>query len=455
MPRSTDTARRAPARTGADSTRTEAISGADSVRDLIRRFRVEVFAGPDAGLARTSDGPRMLVGSHPTCDLVLSDRAVSRFHCEIAVDGATATIRDLDSRNGTRVDGVDVVQARVRNGSTISVGRDQLRFYLGEDHVAVRLANRDRWGKLVGRSRAMRAVFAVLERAAATDATVLLYGETGTGKEAAAESIHAESARRRGPFVVVDCSAIPSTLIEAELFGHAKGAFTGAEADRVGAVESANGGTLFLDEIGELPAALQPALLRVLERREIKRVGEPFYRPVDVRVVAATNRDLRAEVNANAFRADLYYRLAVITVRLPSLRERRDDIPLLVAELLSRAGVDGDAAGLVTDRFLSDLQRYNWPGNVRELRNHVDRCLALREQVPPGTDATEVPGTDSGAVDLTVPLRVARDECARAFERRYLQAALDHRGGNVTAAARTAGIDRVYFHRLLRRHGLR
>jgi DNA-binding NtrC family response regulator len=302
----------------------------------------------------------------------------------------------------------------------------------------------------------MRRAFALLERAATSDATVLLEGETGTGKEVAAESIHMESARRDGPFVVVDCAAIPQELLESELFGHEKGSFTGAMSAREGAFEAASGGTIFLDEIGELGLDLQPRLLRVLERKQVKKVGSNRYVPVDVRVVAATNRNLWREVNERRFRSDLYYRLAVVEVRLPPLRERREDLAKLVEHLLSTLGAAGSegATSLVTDSFLAELARHEWHGNVRELRNYLERCLALRERLPLGQDAVDAPA-HGDLPDVNQPLKIARERWTRILERRYVEAVLARHGGNVAAAAREAGVDRMHFYRLLWRYGLR
>jgi len=300
----------------------------------------------------------------------------------------------------------------------------------------------------------MRTVFAMLERAAQSDATVLIEGETGTGKEATAEALHTTGSRKKGPFVVVDCGAIPPQLLESELFGHEKGAFTGAVTARLGAFESAHGGTIFLDEVGELPIDLQPKLLRALERREIKRIGNARHQSVDVRVVAATNRNLRAEVNARRFRSDLYYRLAVLELRLPSLHERPDDVPLLVEHILAQLGAAGapGAEVLRDPRLLADLSRHPWPGNVRELRNYVERCLALREEPPlPPVDGAE----PAPAAPVEGDLRAARESWQRDFEKRYLQDLLAKHGNNVSAAARAAGVDRKYFYRLLWRNGLR
>jgi two-component system response regulator GlrR len=279
---------------------------------------------------------------------------------------------------------------------------------------------------------------------------VLLEGETGTGKEVAAESIHREGARKEGPFIVVDCGAIPDDLLESELFGHEKGAFTGAAGPREGAFRAADGGTIFLDEIGELGLELQPKLLRALERREIKPVGADAYQSINVRVVAATNRNLAAEVNERRFRSDLYYRVAVVQVRLPPLRERRDDIPGLANHLLG--GMGAQSSEIVDDRFLAELARHAWPGNVRELRNYLERCLAMREQLP--FDAGAAAASEDGP-DLGLPLKIARERWTRSFERRYVTQMLERHAGNVSAAAREAGVDRMHFYRLLWRFGLK
>jgi two-component system, NtrC family, response regulator GlrR len=427
-------------------------------RIQVRRFRLRIVAGPGAGAVHTSDGARVAVGTHESAQLRLEDRTVSRFHCEITVADERAEVRDLGSRNGTVVDGVPIFHAALRDGSVLALGHTQLRFELGRDHVQVPLSDKERFGTLVGRSPAMRALFARLERVAPTDATVLVEGETGTGKEAVAESIHRESARRDGPFIVVDCGALPHDLLDSELFGHEKGSFTGATGRRDGALEVASGGTLFLDEIGELPADLQPKLLRALERREIKRVGSNDYAPIDVRVIAATNRNLRAEVNERRFRPDLYYRLAVVELRLPPLRERTEDLALLTEHLLAGLGAAGrpEAEALRTPELLADLERHGWPGNVRELRNYLERCLALRESLPLRAEGDLVPSAgESVPIAADRPLREARELWTRHCERRYVAELLRDNRDNVTAAARAAGVDRVHFYRLLWRHGLR
>ncbi len=300
----------------------------------------------------------------------------------------------------------------------------------------------------------MRAVYALLEAAAAGHSTVLLQGESGTGKDLAAESIHLESARRDGPFVVVDCGAVPGNLLETELFGHEAGAFTGATAQRTGAFEAAIGGTLLLDEIGELSLDLQPKLLRVIERREIQRIGGVTRIPVDVRIVAATNRDLKTEVNARRFRSDLYYRLAVLSLRMPPLRERLEDLGPLIDELVAeRSDAPPElVADLRSPARLAELARYSWPGNVRELRNYVDRYLSLRRADPPGPTSIGAPPT---TIDVSRPLREQREQWTAHFERIYLAELLRGHGGNVAAAARAAGVARVHLHRLIVRSGLK
>jgi DNA-binding NtrC family response regulator len=317
-----------------------------------------------------------------------------------------------------------------------------------------------KFGQMVGRSAPMRTLFSLLERAAASDATVLVEGETGTGKEATAEAIHHEGPRKDGPFVVIDCGAIPHELLESELFGHERGSFTGAVAARQGAFEAASGGTIFLDEIGELSLDLQPKILRVLERRQVKRVGSTAYGNVDVRVIAATNRSLRAEVTAQRFRSDLYYRLAVVQVKLPPLRERIADLPILVDHVITAlgAGERTIARSLRSHEFLDRLTRYRWPGNVRQLRNYIERCIALDDStLPPNLDTAppEQERPVEAPIDITKPLRMAREQCVNHFERRYLEAILLKHNNNVSAAARSAEVDRIHFYRLLWKHGLR
>jgi len=304
----------------------------------------------------------------------------------------------------------------------------------------------------------MRQVFETMSRAAATDATILLEGETGTGKEVSAEAIHLGSRRAEKPFLVVDCGAMPPQLLESELFGHERGSFTGAVASRQGVFEAASGGTVFLDEIGELSIDLQPKLLRVLERREVRRIGTNHHMPINVRVIAATNRGLRDEVAARKFRSDLYYRLAVVEVRLPPLRERLDDLPMLVDHIVKTLGpIDVEIAEtLRSPDFMERVGRYAWPGNIRELRNYLERCVALRTFPPlQGAASAAGPGPGDSPISIDRPLREAREHWVSTFERRYLEELLRAHDNRVSVAARAAGVDRIYFYRLLWKHGLR
>ena len=317
---------------------------------------------------------------------------------------------------------------------------------------------RERFGRMVGQSVPMRAVFETLARAAPSDATIMLEGETGTGKEITAEAIHRGSRRRDKPFLVVDCGAIPPQLLESELFGHERGSFTGAVSSRQGVFEAAAGGTVFLDEIGELSIDLQPKLLRVLERREVRRIGTNQHVPVNVRLIAATNRGLREQVAARKFRSDLYYRLAVVELRLPPLRERLSDLPLLVDHIARTLGpLDADVMRIIqSGEFLAKLARHDWPGNIRELRNHLERCVALTDfSAPhPSGSASAMP-TPESAAGIGRPLREAREEWVNTFEKRYLEELLRVNDNRVSVAARSAGVDRIYFYRLLWKHGLR
>jgi len=427
-----------------------------ATKGAVRRFRVTVVEGPARGATWQSTTDRCSIGSHIRNDLIVEDPTVSRFHCEILVDEGGVRVRDLKSRNNTVLDGVAVVEAFVRVGSLIRLGKTVLRFELSTETNRVPLSEETRFGSLTGVSPAMRAAFAMFARAAESDATVLLEGETGTGKSQAAHSIHKKSARSSGPFIVVDCGAIHGNLLESELFGHEKGSFTGATDKRVGAFEEASGGTLFLDEIGELGIDLQPKLLRALEAREVRRVGANTYRPVNVRVIAATNRDLRADVNVGRFRADLYFRLAVVTIGMPPLRQRPEDIPAIAEEIIVSLRAPKEAADqLRTPEFMAQIRNAAWTGNVRELRNYIERCLILRT-IEPTTEAEAEPeATDDGfVVDPNAPYASERERAIADFERRYFKALLRQHDGKVARAAGAAGMDRAYMYKLLRRHGI-
>jgi two-component system, NtrC family, response regulator GlrR len=446
-----------PPERDAHATATFGVSRPSLVPD-VRRFRLRVVDGPGAGQSFESTGERTSIGSHPLNDVLLDERTVSRFHCELLVDEKGVWVKDLGSRNGTVLDGVLVKEAAVRNGSLLTLGRVGLRFELSGERTKLQLSEQPRFGSLVGGSVAARMSFALMERAAASDVTVLLEGETGTGKSQAAESIHRQSSRRDHPFFVVDCGALPANLLESELFGHEKGAFTGALNRRVGVFEEARGGTVFLDEIGELPLELQPKLLRVLEAREIRKLGTNSYIPVDVRIITASNRDLRAEVNAGRFRSDLYFRVAVVKISLPALRQRSEDVPLIVDKLLSGLGADARVKAIILDpAFLAQLQRSAWPGNVRELRNHLERCVVLQETLLPGEgeDSAHPAESEPNTIDPRVPYPEARRRALDAFERQYVEALLQLHGGKVSQAAASADIDRVHLYRLIKRHHVR
>jgi len=417
-----------------------------------QRCRLEVTAGPDRGKSVDVDRPRLRIGTGPANDLVLSDRSVSRLHAEIELGPEGFRLRDLGSTNGTRVGGLRVIDAFLEPGAKLRLGATEVRFEAAGEGLAQRLDPAGSFGGLVGESVPMRALFAQLRRVAPTDATVLLVGESGTGKDLAAEAIVEASPRKDGPFVIVDCGSLVPTLVEAELFGHEVGAFTGAHAAREGAFELAHGGTLLLDEVGELPLEVQPKLLRALESREVRRIGAARPVAVDVRVIAATNRPLAAEVNRGAFRADLYYRLAVVELAMPPLRARLDDLPLLVARLLEELGRD---PGELRAETVEELARYPWPGNVRELRNFLERALVLDDEAAaPAAFAAPRPPGAAPVVDPKVPYRVAKERATADFERAYVQALLARAGGNVSQAARDAKMDRMFLHKLAGRYGL-
>lgn len=420
----------------------------------VRTLRVEVLSGPDAGLIfvaadRAASSETSSVGTAEGNDVVLSDKTVSRFHLELVRGGDGVHVVDHGSTNGTLFHGARLGEAVVPPGAALKLGKTELRVDDGE-RVTVALADGEEWAGLRGRTPLMRRLFSRVHKAAQGTSAVLLVGESGTGKELFARALHSESARRDGPFVVVDCGSLAPNLVASELFGHDKGAFTGADARHIGAFERAHGGTLFLDEVGELSRALQPALLGALERRSFRRVGGRQEVKTDVRVVCATNRDLRAEVNSGEFRLDLYYRLAVVVVQVPALRERPEDIPVLIEHFLREAGHAGPVDDVVTPDALGALLQHRWPGNVRELRNVVEATLLMGE--PPTLD--DGFATD-GEVWLGQDYKGARAQILDDFEARFLPRLLERAGGNVSEAARLAKMDRTYLIKLLVRHGLK
>jgi len=440
----------------------------------LRRCRVEVVSGPDAGLVRDVEAAVIRIGARRGNDVQLSDSKVSGLHCEIRLDDRGYRLRDLDSTNGTYVSSLRINDVYITSGAQIALGSTRLKFEPLGESVEIELADTDKFGSMIGRSVKMRELFARLEKLARTDTTVLVTGETGAGKELVAEALHDHSARKDGPFVVLDCGSIPPNLIESELFGHERGAFTGATASYAGAFERAHGGTVFLDEIGELPLAMQPKLLRVLERKEVRRVGGAKTIEVDVRIVAATNRDLGVEVNRGRFREDLYYRLAVARIHVPPLRERKDDLPLLIEHIL--ATTPGGEVASIAQETIDLMVKHDWPGNVRELRNVIERAVLLAETpdsedalrrapaptprsepsitVTPSQTATSTEGQMTVPVDVSVPFKNAKQTVISEFERRYISRLLAQHDGNISAAARAAGIDRMSIHKMLHRLGL-
>ena len=415
-----------------------------------------VVDGQDRGRACRIGVRDSIIGTAAGCALVLSDDRVSGQHVSVRAVESRFVVKDLGSTNGTWYEGSRITEVTLPAGSTLLAGKTALRIEPEAQPLDLPPSQARRFGELVGESLAIREVFAVLERVALSDATLLVEGETGTGKELVARAIHDASDRRRGPFVAVDCGALPEGLLESELFGHVRGAFTGAANARAGTIKRAHGGTLFLDELGRISPTVQARLLRVLEERVVRPLGGDSETEVDVRVVAASRDDLDAEVAAGRFRPDLLYRLAVVRVMLPPLRSRREDIPLLVRELVRRRGfADEPPAGPGLDR----LTAHAWPGNVRELRNVIDRAIALAPGAQRFADltirveATPVAG-DGLAVRSDLPYAEAKAAVLHDLERRYLGDVLARTGGNLSAAARESGIDRKHLRTLARKHGL-
>ncbi|UJR84705.1 sigma 54-interacting transcriptional regulator [Sandaracinus amylolyticus] len=438
------------------------------------RCSLVILSGGQRGEERVVEGDVFRIGKSEGNDLVLADETVSRVHCEIARERKGYLLRDLGSTNGTLLDGAEIKEAWLKPGAVITVGKVELKVRPFQERIELLPSEKDRFGEVYGTSIGMRQIFGLLERLGPTDATVLIGGETGTGKDVLARSIHQSSPRKAKPFVVVDCGAVVSTLIESELFGHEKGAFTGASASRQGAFELAHGGTLFLDEIGELPLDLQPKLLRALEQRAFRRVGGNKEIRVDIRVIAASKRNLRMEVERGKFREDLFFRLAVVPVELPSLRDRREDIPVLVERLLGQMGEAGTGAPRAVSKEAMDaLRAHDWPGNVRELRNVLERAAYLARAtgdreirltgVPLSISGSSPPSAVSvgggsalepARFDPSKSYRDTRSDWEAKFERAYVGWLLDRHSFNISAAARAADMDRKYLYRLAKKHGL-
>ncbi|MBI2374114.1 MAG: sigma 54-dependent Fis family transcriptional regulator [Deltaproteobacteria bacterium] len=420
----------------------------------LKSLRVAVLSGPDAGLASdpARDG-KLVIGTAAGNTFILSDPTVSRYHVELSRTPTGVFVEDLGSLNGTYLGEARVERAEVRPGTILRIGQSDIRI---EDAAAIHreVDVAPHIAEIVGTSKEIMGVKALVLKLAPSSVSVLVEGETGCGKDLVARAIHAHGPRHERPFVVVDCGSMPATLVASELFGHEKGAFTGAERRHLGAFERARDGTIFLDEIGELPLQIQPALLGVLERKIVRRLGGEQEIPIGCRVLAATHRDLRAEVNRKLFRSDLYFRLAVARLLVPPLRERSEDIRALVLHFAEEIlGSKGEA--LFDQESMRALETHRWTGNVRELKNVIESAIALgRVQVEPSEVDTPEPG---GAPDhyLTQPYREARASVLADFERKYLRALLEQCGGNASEAARRARMDRPYLLSLLRRHDLR
>jgi DNA-binding NtrC family response regulator len=447
----------------------------------LRRCKIVIHRGNELE-EKTYDKEDITVGSAPENDMRLEDETVSRNHCRIYRDGDHYLIKDLESTNGTFVNRVRIKEAFLKPDCVIHLGKSELHFQPVDERVRVVPSENDRLGDLIGANQKMREIYSILEKIGPTDATLIVEGETGTGKEVVARTIHTLSMRRDGPFMVFDCGAVPENLIESELFGHEKGAFTGAITTRQGVFELANGGTVFLDELGELALDLQPKLLRVLEQREVKRVGG--YKPikVDVRVVAATNRDLEEEVAAGRFREDLFYRLSVVRVLIPPLRSRKEDLAPLIEHFLKSGKYNRNREGgrRVVGLARSAMERlleYDWPGNVRELANVIERAvsfadaelievrdlpdhIALRSGEIAPTDtrieptAAALQANAESRVDVNHTFKDAKEQWVSSFEKDYIQALLDKNGHNISHAAREADIDRKYFRKLMKKYGI-
>jgi DNA-binding NtrC family response regulator len=416
-------------------------------------FVLSVVAGPDAGATFALDGSgpvRPLAGTSPVCELKLSDRSVSRRHLSLELEGKRLRVRDLGSTNGTFVNGLQIEDARLLGGERITLGATTLALERTGLPKLPAFSAAKGFGPLLGQSLVMRRLYPLLDRLARSDIPVVIEGETGTGKEVLAEALHLHSARAKKPLVVFDCTTVAPSLLESELFGHEKGAFTGATESRKGLFEEAEGGTLLIDEIGDLDTTLQPKLLRVLERGELRRVGGNKVIPVDVRVLAATRRDLDREVQQGRFRDDLFHRLAVSRVELPPLRERGGDIELLAAHFAAELGF---AAADVRPEVLERWRTASWPGNIRELRNAVARHLSLGEldAQPQRAVVASIEGLGAKIEALVrdgMPWTHARLKALELFEGAYVQQALQRHGGNVARAAEASGLARRYFQKI-------
>ena len=414
----------------------------------------------DAGTGATATlGARPItLGADRQCDLILNDPQVSRQHAELSATPEGIVVRDLGSTNGTFWQGSRVTEITVPGGSIVTFGGTQVQL-AAADMPTLPPSSRTRFGSMVGSSIPMRELYAVLEMVAPTEVTVLIEGESGTGKELVARALHDHSPRAQAPMVIVDCSAISEELLDSQLFGHVRGAFTGAAQDRKGAFVEASGGTLFLDEIGELPLSCQTKLLRVLEDQSVQPVGSDKRVKVNTRVVAASHRKLKEMVSRQEFRFDLYYRLAVVHVLIPPLRERQEDLSPLIANFYEGRGT---ASGPIEGPNLDRLSQHAWPGNVRELRNVLERAWALSGPTKSRfadlmlwMQPLQEPQADKGiSIDTSIPFKDAKERWNDEFEKHYLAKVFTQFGQNITHASEHSGINRRHFRTLLRKHGI-
>ena len=434
----------------------------------LRKCQLIVSDGKSKNKKITLSKPVTTVGKKEGNDLMLDDKTVSRNHLEIAYVQDSFLLRDLGSTNGTYLNGSRVKEVYLSPGDIIKLGNSTMEFVAFDEKVAIEPSSREEFGAMVGKSRKMRQIFAILEKISPTNATVIIEGETGTGKDLVARAIHENSPRKGRPFQVFDCSAVAPNLIESELFGHEKGSFTGAVKARAGAFEAALGGTVFLDEIGELTSDLQPKLLRALEQREIRRVGSNTPVKIDVRVISATNKNLKKEVTEKRFREDLYYRMSVVKISMPPLRERPEDVPLIVERLLTTSKFNQLAGGQlkvtrVEDDALKLLARHPWPGNVRELSNVMERACSFAEgdtitrshvdyifsEMNEGEERTE-----RMQINADLPFKEAKQQIVEVFEKEYLEDLLKRHHYNLSKAAREAKVDRKHIRNLLKKYGI-
>lgn len=429
-----------------------------------------VEEGPHLGAKLTLDHDILHIGRGDWCDLVLADdRRVSSTHCKLSLTEDGVRIQDLSSRNGIFLEGHRIYDACLTSNCRLMVGESILALHIDSNLQELEVKHYDESGLLVGRSEKMRQIFALINRLSRRDIAVLLTGETGTGKTTVANAIHELSPRQGKPFVSVNCGALPASLIESSLFGYEKGAFTGATHQHKGFFEQAHGGTLFLDEIAELPLELQPKLLDVVERKQLRRLSGSADIQADFRLLTATHRDLKQEVEAGRFREDLYYRLAVVELEIPPLRERAEDVPLLAQRLL----MDMSPEQLVelSPDALKTLQHYNWPGNVRQLRNALDRALAFMDEsvITPETlmlpSMQESPAARGNKQDtlpygtsLQVPgpgeKPIALKKVVAEMERDMIAATLEKTGWDINGTADLLQISRAWLYNRIKKYGI-